>query len=198
MQKPSFESMRVRECRTFLQNLSACCLYDALGLVSVTSAGEFGSSRYHDSMPSGNDPMQVLAAAVTPVVLVSSTAILISGINARYMAIADKMRALSQEFRSHGLEPVRRSAIAAQMTIFKRRISLVAWSVRSLYAAVACFIAMAMVISATSWRQMLASTTLPLFAVGIFLILSAIIMELVELQLSNRTIALEVRDVTGD
>jgi hypothetical protein len=149
-------------------------------------------------MTSGNDPMQVLAAAVTPVVLVSATAILISGINSRYISIADKMRALSQEFRSKEVQAERQSAIAAQMIVFTRRITLVAWSVRALYTAVCFFIAMVMVISATSWRRTLESTTLPLFAMGIFLVLSAIILELVELHLSNRTIALEVRDITAD
>ena len=142
--------------------------------------------------------MQVLAAAVTPVVLVSATAILISGINSRYMAIADKMRSLSQEFRRSDTLPGRRNSIAAQMVIFHRRIDLVAWSVRALYAAVAFFIAMALVISGTSWRKTLETTTLPLFGIGIFLILTAIILELVELQLSNRTISLEVNDVTVD
>lgn len=142
--------------------------------------------------------MQVLAAAVSPVVLVSATAILISGINSRYMAIADKVRSLSQEFRRTDTLPGRRSSIAAQLLIFNRRVNLVAWSVRALYAAVVCFISMAMLIGATSWRKTLETTTLPLFAVGIFLILTAIILELVELQLSNRTLALEVSDVTVD
>ena len=156
------------------------------------------SCRYDVFMPSGNDPMQVLAAAVTPVVLVSATAILISGVNSRYIAIADKMRSLAQEFRSPGCTKGRQTSIAIQMLTFRRRIWLVAWAVRTLYAAVASFIAVAMVISATSWRQTLASTTLPLFAFGIFLILVSIGCELVELHLSNRTITLEVRDITAD
>jgi hypothetical protein len=43
--------------------------------------------------------MQVLTAAVTPVVLVSATAILISGTNARYISISDRIRALAHEYR---------------------------------------------------------------------------------------------------
>jgi len=41
------------------------------------------------------DPLQVLAAAVTPVVMVSATAILISGVNSRYISISDRMRSLA-------------------------------------------------------------------------------------------------------
>jgi hypothetical protein len=155
-------------------------------------------SRYDGCMPNGIDPMQVLAAAVTPVVLVSATAILISGVNSRYISIADKMRSLAQEFRSPACVDPRRFIIITQMAIFRSRIRLVAWAVRVLYSAVACFIAMVMVIGATLWRRMLESTTLPLFGLGIFLILTAIVCQLMELHLSNRTIALEVRDVTAD
>jgi hypothetical protein len=149
-------------------------------------------------MPSGNDPMQILAAAVTPVVLVSATAILISGVNSRYISIADKMRALAQEFRFSTVLETRRAVISAQMDIFRHRIRLVAWAVRMLYVAVACFIAVAMVIGAATWRKMLESITLPLFALGISLILAAIVCQLLELHLSNRTIALEVRDISAD
>lgn len=142
--------------------------------------------------------MQVLAAAVTPVVLVSATAILISGVNSRYISIADKMRSLAQEFRGHDSAAPRRHIIGAQMTIFQQRITLVAWAVRVLYAAVACFISMAMVISATLWRKTLESVTLPMFGLGILLILTAIVCQLLELHLSNRTLALEIRDVIAD
>lgn len=152
--------------------------------------------RYDDLMP--NDPMQVVAAAVTPVVLVSATAVLISGVNSRYISIADKMRSLAQEFRADGCPHPRREVIVCQMDIFKKRVALVAWAVRVLYGAVACFIAMAMLISATLYRRMLAETTLPIFVLGILLIMAAIIFQLLELHLSNRTIALEIRDVTAD
>jgi len=158
----------------------------------------FTTTSYDYRMPNGNNPMQILAAAVTPVVLVSATAILISGINSRYISIADKMRSLAQEFRVSGSDPLRRASIALQMNIFQMRIALVAWAVRVLYVAVACFISVAMAISATLWRKMLETATIPLFAVGILLILTAITCELLDLHLSNRTIAIEITDITAD
>ena len=142
--------------------------------------------------------MQVLAAAVTPVVLVSATAILVSGVNARYISIADKMRSLAQEFRLAGCPQGRRIGIIKQINIFRSRIELVAWAVRFLYTAIGFFTAVAMVISATLWRKTLEGVTLPLFAAGICLILSAIVCQLLELHLSNRTITLEISDVTAD
>jgi Protein of unknown function (DUF2721) len=144
-----------------------------------------------------NDPLQVLAAGVTPVVLVSSTAILISGVNSRYIAIADRIRALTHEYRYDNCTLERRQLIAREMRPFQRRVTLVAIAVRILYAAVTCFITMALIISATLWRSVLGFATLPLFFLGCFLILTGIVFQLLELQISNQTIRTETLDITG-
>jgi Protein of unknown function (DUF2721) len=141
-----------------------------------------------------SDPLGVLAAAVTPVVMVSATAILISGVNSRYISISDRMRSLAHEYRD-AKSTERRAVIASQMTVFRRRVALVSWAVRTLYAATGCLVSIALLISATLWRQMLVWITLPLFLLAIFLIVVAIICELLELQASNRTISLETKDV---
>jgi len=143
----------------------------------------------------GADPMQILAAAVSPVVLVSATAILISGSNARYISISDRVRSLTREFRDETCTPQRRNTISREMTTFMRRIRLVAWAVRVLYAAVGCFVTVAIIISASSRHAMLSAATIPLFATGTGLIMAAIICQLLELQSSSRTIQLEVSDV---
>ena len=149
-------------------------------------------------MTDGVDPLQVLAAAVSPVVLVSATAILISGSNARYISISDRVRSLSHEFRDPGCAPERRQVISLEMGAFMRRMHLVAWAVRVLYAAVCCFITVAILISASSRHMILSAATLPLFALGTALIIVAVICQLLELQTSHRTIQLEVSDVLGD
>lgn len=142
-----------------------------------------------------NDPLQVLAAGITPVVLVSSTAILVSGVNSRYMAISDRMRALAHEYRYENCTEERRRTIARQMRPFQKRVALVAAAVRILYAAVGCFITMALIISATLWRSMLGYLTLPLFFLGCFLMLTAIVFQLWELQISIQTIDTEMQDI---
>ena len=142
-----------------------------------------------------NDSLQVLTAAVTPVVLVSATAILISGTNSRYIAISDRMRALAHEYRDPNCLEQRRSTISQQVLTFRYRIHLISWAVRALYMAVGAFITDALLISATLWRQMLATATLPLFLLGILLLMLAIVCQLLELQSSNRTISLEISDI---
>jgi hypothetical protein len=142
-----------------------------------------------------NDAMQVLTAAVTPVVLVSATAILISGTNSRYISISDRMRALAHEYRDPNCMQQRRITISRELLIFQHRIHLVSWAVRTLYMAVGAFIIDALIISATLWRHMLAAATLPLFLIGILLIMLAIVCQLLELQSSNRTVSLEMSDI---
>jgi len=142
-----------------------------------------------------NDAVQVLTAAVTPVVLVSATAILISGINSRYISISDRLRSLAHEYRDPSCPPERRVIITREIITFRHRMHLMSWAVRSLYAAVGAFIVDALIISATLWRQMLAGATLPLFMAGILLVLFALVCQLLELRSSDRTIAIELSDI---
>jgi len=143
----------------------------------------------------GNEAVQVLTAAVTPVVLVSATAILISGVNSRYISISDRLRSLAHEYRDPSCTHDRRIIIAHEAATFQRRMHLMSWAVRSLYTAVGAFIVDALIISATLWRQMLAAATLPLFVAGILLVLFAIGCQLLELRSSDRTIAIELSDI---
>ena len=56
----------------------------------------------------------------------------------------------------------------------------------------ACFITMALIISATLWREMIAVATVPLFVIGILLVLISIVVELCELQKANQTLFDEI------
>ena len=141
------------------------------------------------------DPLKVVATAVTPVVMVSATAILISGVNARYISISDRVRALAREYRDQGASIERKSNIHRQMTIFHRRMHLVSWAARVLYAAVGCFVAVALLISISVSKQVLLGATLGMFLTGLILVAFAIVLQLLELQQSNRTIEIESADV---
>src|SRR5215470_353445 len=121
-------------------------------------AGQFG------------DPLKIVTTAVTPVVMVSATAILISGSNARYTSISDRVRALTNEFRQPGTSTERQSNIRQQMAIFHRRLHLVSWAARALYAAVACFVVIALLISLSPSKAILLGATPWMFLLGLGLI----------------------------
>jgi hypothetical protein len=147
--------------------------------------------------PPADFQLRVLAAAVTPVVLVSAVAILISIVNARYIAISDRMRSLAKEYRDSAHDPRRREVISCEMVTFRIRVRLVSWAERMMYAAVGCFISVALIIGATFWRDVLVAASLPIFTVGILLIMIALVLQLRELQHSNRTLLLDTRDVAA-
>ena len=141
------------------------------------------------------DPLKVVTTAVTPVVMVSATAILISGVNSRYISISDRVRSLAREYRQPETSCERQLNIRRQMPIFHRRLHLVSWATRFLYAAVGCFVAVALLISASVSRPILLRATLGMFLAGLVLVSVAIVLQLLELQRSNQTIDIESTDV---
>jgi hypothetical protein len=144
------------------------------------------------------DPLRIVTTAVTPVVMVSATAILVSGVNSRYLAVSDRMRALAHEYRTCELTADRRLNIQRQMIIFQRRLELVSTASRILYVSICCFISVALLICLSTWRQMLTVVTLPTFAVGVVLVGTAVVLQLLEVQASHKTVALEVSEVLRD
>ena len=141
------------------------------------------------------DPLKVVSVAVTPVVMVSATAILISGVNSRYISISDRVRAIAREYRDRATSVERQENIRGQMIVFHRRLHLVSWASRVLYAAAGCFTAVALLISISVSQQILLGASLGAFLTGLMLVALAIVLQLLELQQSNTTIDLESADV---
>jgi hypothetical protein len=142
-----------------------------------------------------SDPLQVVTTAVTPVVMVSATAILISGVNSRYISISDRVRSMTREYRDLATSTERRASIHGQITIFHHRMHLVSWAARLLYAASGFFVSVALLITLSVSRPVLQRGTLAAFLAGLFLVVLAIVLQLLELQQSNKTLEIESADV---
>jgi len=145
-----------------------------------------------------NDPLRVVTTAVAPVVMVSATAILISGVNTRYISISDRARALAHEYRSEGISAARKSNICAQLVVFRHRMKLVSWASRLLYTAVACFIAVTLVICLSTIRATLPFIAFPIFVAGVSLVGMAIVLQLMEIHESHKTIDMEASEILCD
>lgn len=145
-----------------------------------------------------SDPLRIVTTAVAPVVMVSATAILISGVNARYLSISDRVRSLAHEYREDGVTTPRRLNIQRQLKVFQYRMKLVSWASRLLYIAVLCFIAVAMLICLGTLRMELTMVTLPIFVVGVALVGIAIVLQFLEIQASHQTLTLEASEILGD
>jgi hypothetical protein len=139
--------------------------------------------------------MAAIAAAVTPVVMISANAILIGAISSKHQAMSDRLRALTAEWRNAATSPARRDAIRAQVRVFVLRIAWISRAHFLLYVATACFIAMVIAIAVTPLIQTWATLSVPLLLSGVFLMLVAIVFELLDLKKANATIRTESLDV---
>jgi hypothetical protein len=142
--------------------------------------------------------MAAIAAAVTPVVMISANAILIGAISSKHQAMSDRLRTLTSEWRSAGASAARRDSIRAQVLLFTLRIAWISRAHFLLYVATACFLAMVMVIALTpvitGWPA-LDLLSLPLLLGGVFLMLTAIFLELLDLRKARATIEIESHDL---
>jgi hypothetical protein len=140
--------------------------------------------------------LQLINAAVTPVVLISACAALILGINNKHTAIADRLRLFAAELRANSDSPDRKAQLREQVTIFFQRYRLTWISLASLYSAVISFVLMIAFII-LSQKQVLhwEPGVLALFMIGITLTLCAVVCEMLEIRLSIRSLEVELRDV---
>ncbi|HJU05678.1 MAG TPA: DUF2721 domain-containing protein [Nitrospiraceae bacterium] len=138
--------------------------------------------------------LEIITAAVTPVVMISATAALILGIHAKHTALADRLRTLTAEFRVADTA-ARRENIQAQVALLTRRVAYAGWAHRALYAAVVAYGGMVLVITLEPRGQVWDTVALVLFVTGILLTLSAVIVEFLELEMGRETVKLEIHDV---
>ena len=75
--------------------------------------------------------MAAIAAAVTPVVMISANAILIGAISSKHQAMSDRLRTLAAEWRSPGTSGARRESIRSQIHLFTLRIDWIARAIAS-------------------------------------------------------------------
>jgi len=141
------------------------------------------------------DTQDAISAAVTPVVMISANAILISAISSKHQSMSDRLRALTAEWRNAATAATRRESIAGQVRLFDQRIRWVTWAHIILYMATACFIAMVIVIALSPALETMSGASLRLLIAGVALMFFGILLELLDLAKARATVGLEVKDV---
>ena len=140
--------------------------------------------------------LQLISAAVTPVVMISACATLILGINAKHSGTADRVRQLTMQFRANGNTAERQENLIDQIRIFYRRFLITRAALWILYAAVTTFIADVLYILLSQKHILMSdNAALGLFMLGVVLMLLAVLMEFLEIKLSKQSLFLEVEDI---
>ena len=144
-------------------------------------------------MPAGL--LQLITAAVTPVAMISSAAIIIGAVSGKHQSMSDRLRALASEYRDLSTTDDRRANICLQMGLFNRRIRYSANAHRLLYLAIASFTFTVLLIIASPSGLTWTPAAAILFASGVALMLVAVVFEFIELWWTNQTLRLEMSDV---
>ncbi len=139
--------------------------------------------------------LQLITAAVTPVVMISTAATLILGINSKHQSMSDRLRILAAEFRQAETSDARRGVIRQQMRWFERRVHYSALAHRTLYLAIVVFLLTILTVVLAPAGAVWTPAAYVLFVGGTVLILTAVVFEFIELWWTNRTLQLEMSDV---
>jgi hypothetical protein len=140
--------------------------------------------------------LHIVAAAVTPAVLISAVGMLIMGVHQKHARHADHLRTLAAEHRAESTPSERRRSIRGQMALIWRRVRYVAVAHSLLHAAAVCFVITTLFLTLARGEGVLwDSLGRGVLAIGIVLMLGAITLELLELRLARRTLDLEIRDI---
>ena len=136
--------------------------------------------------------LQTVTGAVTPVVLISASAVLIMGVNVKHQAHAERLRALAAELREGKFSPIRLECIRAQIRLFRRRYRLSQVAHLLLYMSVICYCLMVLLLGFFTKTAMSEDVVLGLLLAGIGLTFSACVFEISESQLGRTTIEMEI------
>jgi len=141
------------------------------------------------------DTQSAIAAAVTPVVMISANAILIGAISSKHQSMSDRLRALTAEYRNPDTPAERRAAIAPQVRLFDERLRWVTWSHIVLYAATAFFILMVIDIAISASVEDWKDISVAMLIAGVTLMFTGIVLELFDLAKARRTVRIELKDI---
>ena len=104
---------------------------------------------------------------------------------------------LMTEYRHPETDAPRRAQLAAQLRLFYRRIRLSQWSLDMLYVAILCFVLTSFLLASQLFGPHIAAATLlSIFAVGVAVLVVALVLEFIEMWIALTTIRIEMRDVS--
>ena len=146
--------------------------------------------------------LRLITSAVAPIVMVSAAGLLFLGIQTKNLHLADRIRTLVLEYRTLETtsgEPARREQIAEQLRLFYQRIRLSQHALELLYLAILCFVvtSLFLALAARLAEWTLTMVIAGIFVLGVALLLTALVVEFLEMRLGLRTIGIEIEGALG-
>lgn len=143
------------------------------------------------------DPLQNVAAAVTPAVMVSACGLVALGLDNQISRMATRLRDLAREHRLPGATPKRRAAVAAQVAVLDRRHALYYRALILNYAALFAFVVTSALWLGAGPLGIPPELPASVFAAGVVLLAGMAVLVIASIHHARATIQAEAGEVLG-
>lgn len=143
------------------------------------------------------DPLQHVAAAVTPAVMVSACGLIALGLDNQISRMASRLRELVREHRSAEPSPERRAALAAQVAVLDRRHALYYRALILNYTALFAFVVTSALWLAAEPLRIPPELPAAVFAVGVVTLAGMAVVVIASIHHARATIQAEAGEVLG-
>ena len=137
----------------------------------------------------------LIGIAVTPVTLITATAILLSGFSSKYSSISDQMRHMTAEYRKTETTTTRRISLKRQLGLLHRRISAMWAASTMLSLALLSFLGTVLAVFFAQREARIGPFGIATLLIGLSLVSLAVGLELYEIGLARLTTAGEIADI---
>lgn len=143
------------------------------------------------------DPLQHVAAAVTPAVMVSACGLVALGLDNQIARMANRLRELAREHRSPDASPERRAGVEAQVAVLDRRHALYHRALLLNYGALLAFVLTSALWLASAPLRIPPELPAAVFALGVVMLAGMAVLVIVAIHLARVTIEAEADEVLG-
>jgi len=143
------------------------------------------------------EPLQQIAAAVTPAVMVSACGLVALGLDNQIARMSVRLRELAREHRDSDLSRSRRQMVAAQVAVLDRRHGLYFRALILVYAAMFAFVLTSLLWLGQAFVPIPVELPVVVFALGVLMLAGMAVLAMASVQLARHTIRAEAAEVLG-
>ncbi len=141
--------------------------------------------------------LQLIAAAVTPAVMVSACGLVALGLDNQTARMAARLRELSREWRELPPESDRRASVAGQVAVLDRRHGLYSRAQLLVYGALFAFVITSLLWVFQAFTPVPPELPLGTFVLGVALLAGMAVFVIAAVNLARQTIQAEAAEILG-
>ncbi len=144
------------------------------------------------------DPLQRIAAAVTPAVMVSACGLIALGLDNQVSRMSMRLRELAREHRERAESPARRATLQRQIAAFDGRHRTLTRALQLNYGALLAFVLTSFLELATGYVPVPAAVPLLAFAAGVVMLAAMALLVMSSMSRARSALTLERRELSAE